>query len=151
MSLVSIVDYGVRVGQDYSESSPSTEEEQILALLDDASALVNLIAFGTTAADYWDDYDESGDNPLPDALVPVVCNMVRRALENPRGLVGEQIGSYQWQAASGSATAIYVTRDERRLIRRAAGKLGVGTATLEGYLITSGVSFVEEDLTEGLG
>lgn len=142
MALISILDYGVRVGEEYADSSPSTEEEQILAFLDDASALVLQIAALDT------DWTEA---TVPAAVVPVIVNMVRRAVENPMGLSGEQIGSYQWQSSAANATAIYTTRDERRIIRRAAGSLGVGTVTLEGYMPTSGAAFVEDDLTEGLG
>ncbi len=130
----------------YDESSPGTVEEQVQAFLDDASALANLIAFGTTTADYWDEADESGDNPVPDSVVPVIVNMVRRALDNPRGLTGEQLGDYQWQAAQGTQAGIYATRTERSIIRRAAGTLGVGTVQLEGYLPTSGVEFIEDEL-----
>lgn len=146
MSLISLSQYGTRVGVEYDESSPGTTEEQIEAFLDDASALVNLIAFGNTTADYWDDYDESGSNPLPGAVVPVIVNMVRRALENPRGLTGEQLGDYQWQAASGSQTAIYAMREERRIIRRAAGSLSVSTVQLEGYLPLNNVEYVDDEL-----
>jgi hypothetical protein len=146
MSLISLSQYGVRVGTVYDESSPGTVEEQIQAFLDDASALANLIAFGPTTADYWDDADESGDNPLPDAVVPVIVNMVRRAHDNPRGLTGEQLGDYQWQATASGQTSIYATRAERSIIRRAAGKLGVAALSLEGYLPTSGVEFIEDEL-----
>lgn len=128
MSLISLDTYGVRVGIAYDEDSPGTVEEQVLAFLHDASALVNLIAFGTTEDDYWDDYDDSDlDNPVPDAVVPVLVGMVRRGVENPRGLTGEQLGDYQWQAASATQTAVYATREERRIIRRAAGRLSVGS------------------------
>lgn len=151
MALISITTYGTRVGVDYDESSPGTEEERVSALIDDVSALVNLVAYGTTFADYWDDYDESGDNPLPDALVPVIVNMVRRAAENPRGLTGEQLGDYQWQAAQGQTTGIYATRTERRIIRRAAGKLGVGVLHTEGYLPLQNVEWPADDLTENIG
>lgn len=67
---------------------------------------------------------------LPPAIEAVVVSMVRRGLDNPRGLTGEQLGDYQWQgtAASGS---IYVSLNEKRVIRRAIGKLGVATVSLE--------------------
>lgn len=149
MSLISLSQYGTRVGVEYDESSPGTTEEQIEAFLEDASAIVNLIAFGTTEADYWTDWDASSgsdDNPVPNAVIPVIVNMVRRALENPRGLTGEQLGDYQWQAASGTQTAIYATREERKIIRRAAGTLSVGTAQLEGYLPLNRVEWTDDEL-----
>lgn len=146
MSLISLSQYGTRVGVDYDESSPGATEEQIEAFLEDASAIVNLIAFGTTEDDYWTDWDASGDNPVPAAVIPVIVNMVRRALENPRGLTGEQLGDYQWQAASGTQTAIYATREERKIIRRAAGTLSVGTVQLEGYLPVSNIEYIDDEL-----
>lgn len=104
----------------------ATQTTQAEAFIDDASALVLQIADLETD---WTDAD------VPDAVVPVVVNMVRRALENPRGLTSEQIGNYQWQASAGSS-AIYATTQERRIIRRSAGKLSIGTVALEGYLLT---------------
>lgn len=151
MSLISLSAYGTRVGVVYDEDSPGATEEQILAFLDDASALVNLIAFGTTEDDYWTDYDASSPpatNDVPEAVVPVIVAMVRRGIENPRGLTGEQLGDYQWQAASATQTAIYATREERRIIRRAAGRLSVGTVQLEGDLATSGLGIIADDLDE---
>lgn len=150
MALISLSQYGTRVGVEFDESSPGTVEEQISAYIEDASNLVQLIAFGNDTDSYWDDVDESGDNPMPEALVPVIVNMVQRRADNPRGLTGEQLGDYQWQAAQGSATGIYATRTERKLIRKAAGKLGVGTLHLEGYLPLQNVEFAEDDLTENL-
>lgn len=147
MSLISLETYGTRVGVAYDDESPGVVEEQILAFLDDASALANLIAFGTTEDDYWTAYDDSEPtNPVPDAVVPVLVGMVRRGIENPRGLSGEQLGDYQWQAASATQTAVYATREERRIIRRAAGRLSVGTVALEGDLATASV--VVGDLDE---
>lgn len=67
---------------------------------------------------------------LPPAIEGVVVSMVRRGLDNPRGLTGEQLGDYQWQA-QGAQSAIYPTRNEKRVIRRAVGTLGVGAVQLE--------------------
>lgn len=139
MALITVAQYEARAATSYA----GDELTKVTALIDDASALVNLIAFGTTTADYWD------DTTVPDAVVPVVVSMVRRALENPRGLSGEQLGDYQWQAGQSTSQTIYATRPERRIIRRAAGTLGVGSATLEGYLTTRSVlSEFEEDWLE---
>ena len=123
MALITLVQLTDRLGRPLD----ATQETQAEAFIDDASALVLQIANLDTA---WTDAD------VPDAVVPVVVNMVRRALENPRGLTSEQIGNYQWQAAAGSSSAIYATAQERRIIRRAAGHLSVGAVSLEGYLLT---------------
>lgn len=90
---------------------------QVEGLIADASALVRHVArtnFTTS---------------VPAIIPAVVAQMVRRALDNPQELTGENIGAYGWQAmgqlASSSGAAIYVTRAERRLIREAAGRAGV--------------------------
>lgn len=132
MSLITTSQLTARMGRDLTE----TQETQAEAFIDDASALVLQIA---QLDSDWTDIT------LPEAVVPVIVSMVRRALENPRGLTSEQIGNYQWQAAPGSMS-IYATTQERRIIRRAAGVLSVGAVSLEGYLNTGGAmtAFEEE-------
>lgn len=125
MALISIDQYQDRVGTTFA----GAEATRINALIDDASALVLQIADMDT---------DWTDATVPDVVVPVVVSMVRRSLENPLGLSGEQIGQYQWQASSGNATAIHATMRETRIIRKAAGRLGAGTVQLEGYLSSSG-------------
>lgn len=131
MSLISLTQLTDRLGRTLTE----TQETQAEAFIDDASALVLQIAQLDTD---WTDLT------LPEAVVPVVVSMVRRALENPRGLTSEQIGNYQWEAAPGSMS-IYATTAERRIIRRAAGVLSVGAVTLEGYLNAGGVGSAFEE------
>lgn len=119
MALISVEQYGVRVGIEFDaeDSSPSLEQEQIEALIDDVSALVLQIANLDTAWTL---------STCPSSVVPVVVSMVRRAVENPRGLSGEQLGDYQWQAGQGvTAATIYATKREERVIRRAAGRAPV--------------------------
>lgn len=136
MALIDLETYGVRVGTQYDESSPGTVEEQINAFIDDASALVLQIAALET---------DWTDSTVPAAVIPVIVNMVKRAVDNPRGLTGEQLGDYQWQSSGGTQTGIYATREERRIIRRAAGTLSVATVALEGFLPTSGIRY-DDDL-----
>ena len=125
MALISITELNERLGRTLA----GTEETLALALIDDATALVLQIAAGNG-----DEPDWTSPSATPDVIVPVVSNMVRRAMENPRGLSGEQLGDYQWQAGAGGAVTIYATRAEERIVRRAAGRLGVGTVYLEGDL-----------------
>ena len=89
-----------------------TELDQATALVEDASALVIQVA-GTDFA-----------TGVPDVVVAVVAQVVRRALDNPGELTAEQIGAYGWQSQHSSATsgaALYLTRAERRSVRAAAG------------------------------
>lgn len=129
MSLISITQLNARLGRTLA----GTELTQATALIDDASALVLQIAAGSGDEPAW-----TSPNQAPDVVVPVVVGMVRRALENPRGLSGEQLGDYQWQAGGGGAVTIYATDGEAKIIRRAAGRLGVGTVYLEGDLPSHG-------------
>jgi hypothetical protein len=95
---------------------------QVDALLTDASALVLDVADLTT------DWTAA---TLPAAVLPVVCEVVRRAFDNPAGLQGETIGDYTWRGTKTDETSsVYLTASEKRTIRRATGRLAVGTVTL---------------------
>lgn len=124
--LLSIAELQARTGKTYS----GTELAQANAFIEDASALVREIA----ETDFHD--PDTGAFARPEAIRPVVVAMVRRALELPvgaaAGLTGEQIGAYGWQAGGsegsgrgGPSASLYATRREVRIIRRAAGRLGV--------------------------
>src|SRR5690606_40356467 len=102
------------------------DESQAEAVLDDVSALVVQIA-GIDP--------EWTAETVPAAVVPVIVSMARRGLSNPRGLTGEQLGDYGWQAqGAGGASSLYATRREERIIRRAAGRSGAGTVNLDNPL-----------------
>lgn len=99
---------------------PVDDPARVTLLLDDASALVREAA--------GDDFEDG----VPAAVVPVVVEAVRRAVDNPAGLDSETIGGYTWRAER-SRTGVYLTDAERRTVRRAANRLGVGSLHLEGY------------------
>lgn len=102
------------------------DESQAEAVLDDVSALVVQIA-GI-------DPEWTADT-VPAAVVPVIVSMCRRGLSNPRGLTGEQLGDYGWQAQGASgASSLYATRREERIIRRAAGRSGASSVDLDNPL-----------------
>lgn len=96
------------------EQFTGTALTQVQGLITDASALVRHVARTTFPTS------------VPAVVVAVVAQMVRRALDNPQELTGENIGGYGWQAmsqvTSASGGSLYVTRAERRLIREAAGR-----------------------------
>jgi hypothetical protein len=103
-----------RLGADLA-GQPTAE-----ALIEDASAVVRQIA-----------RTDLGD-PVPAVIVAVVAQMVRRALQNPSDLESETIGDYSYQTRSGmneatKGSALYVTREERLLIREAAERPAVIT------------------------
>jgi hypothetical protein len=133
VALIAIDDLNERLGRTLS----GDEETQALRYIDDASAIVLSIANPTT------DWTSA---TLPAVVLPVIVAMVRRGMENPRGLTGEQIGSYSWQAGASTPSTLYATPEEKRIIRRAASTLGVGTALLEGYVPdrTAGLDFEDQ-------
>lgn len=101
-------------------------------IITDASALVNHVA----GSDF--------DDPPPGVIVAVVAQIIRRTVDNPGELTGEQIGAFGWQSqhAGGAAGgAIYVTRAERKLIREAAARPAVVTISGDTGLGIGGAFF----------
>lgn len=92
------------------------------ASLEDASALVRaeagkpwLDAAGTTVT-------------APAQVVTIVVKASLREFKNPDGFTSEQLGDYSYRTdATGGA---YLTEDERRIIRQAAGTSGQGLGTV---------------------
>jgi len=110
----------------YEQELTTEELGRVAYLLTDASALVADVADLATA---WT------AATLPASVLPVICAVVRRALDNPSGLQGETIGDYTWRGnKSGETSNLYLTADEKRIVRRAAGRLAIGTVILEGDL-----------------
>lgn len=103
------------------------------ATLDDASALIRSIA-GMT----WVDEEDSGDGllPLPDIIESIALACAMRAYRNPSGAAQASVGDVSvsyGQATSG--VQVYLTRDEKRSIFRAIGKISAGSIGLESDMI----------------
>jgi hypothetical protein len=109
--LITVAQLEPRLMRDFTGGALTNVE----GLIDDASALVRQVARTDFATS------------VPATIVAVVAQMVRRALDNPEELTGENIGTYGWQGQqpSPSGGSIYVTRAERRIIREAAGRPAV--------------------------
>ena len=122
MSWVTFDDFQDR----YGRPVPSTDEVQVGAFLEDACGMIEDII----GRSY--DSDGSGDLP-PAAIVSVICTAVRRAYENPDGLTMEVTGGHTWMTAP-SGSGVYFTAGELRIVRRAARKLGMVSATLTSVL-----------------
>lgn len=99
---------------------------QAQALIDDASALAREAARGTL--------DAVESPATPPAIVAVIVHMIRRGWQNPRGLAQEQLGDYSYSTGGNAVATLYLTPRERRLVRRAAGVLGVSSLTLTSNL-----------------
>jgi hypothetical protein len=103
------------------------DETRAQAALDDASAEIRSIAGVTFVTD--DQLDFTGyPTWAEDALIKVCCAAAVRSLTNPEGAQSETIGSYSHSYANASPD-VYIYANERRLIRRAAGRTGLGTIT----------------------
>lgn len=124
MGLITVQDLEARLGRTLNP----TEATQASTLIDDASFLVMDIA-GT-------DFMVDGVLAVPGSVVPVVVAMVRRAMENPLGRTGENLGDFGWQQNAGGVTpaTLFPTKREIRIVRRAVQKPRYGAVTLEGQL-----------------
>lgn len=123
MALISLSDFTAR----YEGSLSAEEQTRVTNLITDASALVVQAVGNTTVTDAWD------NGNAPAAVVPVVVNMVRRALVNPDQVESETVGGYTWR---GRAIGIFMTRDERHAVRSAAGLSTAGSIDQQGHFPT---------------
>lgn len=110
-----------------------SEELRALAALEDASALV-LAEVGPEKAAAWLDPDHPEElGAVPPIVATVVLASARRAFLNPEGYRSESLGD--WSASRGGTGdgSTYLSAEERRLIRNAAGwTAGLGHVELEG-------------------
>lgn len=138
MALITVAELVARPGFDNLDSGEAE------ALIEDASALVR-----DAASPELDDV-ESPDTPK--AIVAVLVNMIRRGWSNPKGNAQETLGDYSYSTGGQMAATIYLTRRERRIVRRAAGKLGVSSLPMTSDLPRqpSEDVLVGSDLDEGL-
>jgi hypothetical protein len=93
------------------------------AVLQDAS---NLIHAETNNA--WVS-DGALIDDVPGIALTVCCAVARRVIENPSGVTSEALGPFSQSIAS-SSNDVYLTKAEKRTLRRAAG-LGAGVLELE--------------------
>lgn len=121
MGLITLPELLARPG---FEDIDSTQAE---ALIEDASALVR-----DCVSPLLDDV-EAPDTPK--SVVAVLVSMIRRGSSNPLGHTQEQLGDYGYSQGGGDGIAtLYLTRREKRIVRKAVGKLGAGSLNMEGDL-----------------
>lgn len=119
---------------------------QIAAFISDVSAEV---------VDYVDSLDNDTDDPItasawttvtaPTAIQSVVARVVNRSIGNPYGISQEGLGDHQRTFVSGAAGGTLAPKD-KKIIRRAVGRLGVNMVQLEGYLPLDPVYLGADDL-----
>jgi len=70
---------------------------------------------------------------VPTITVGIVCQVTRRAYDNPAGLEGETIGDYTWRGGDATGSGVYLTSEEARAIKRAAGKVSPSAFSVSTY------------------
>jgi len=121
MALATKQDFEVRHGP-----LASGEVERVEALLEDAEALIEL-ELGVFP-DSW-----LGEAPDVPAGAKAVCIQVAyRAWENPDGVAREQLGAAaRTYRGTDQADVLWLTSNEARLVRRAAGKSSLTSIPVE--------------------
>lgn len=119
--LASVADLSLRLGVTLA----GTEADRAAAVLDDASALIR----GEAGTDWVDDAEQLAD--VPAIVASITIAVAYRAFRNPDGVAQTSLGdaSVSYDRGDGQA-AVYLTRDERRSVRRAAGTSAVGAIEL---------------------
>ncbi|NUT93526.1 MAG: hypothetical protein HOY78_16045 [Saccharothrix sp.] len=62
---------------------------------------------------------------VPPVVVAIVCQAAGRALRNPEGYASEQIGQYGYRYGEAAVTGVYLSTDERAVLRRLARRSGL--------------------------
>lgn len=94
------------------------------AALDDASALVRAEA----GKDWLEQVEASWEVVAPAQVVTIVIKASLREYKNPDGFTSEQLGDYSYRTENNGG--VYLTEDERRIVRMAAGVGGAGIWTV---------------------
>jgi hypothetical protein len=111
-----------------------SDHRQATARLADASEIVREAA----DTDWLSDTGELED--VPGQIPGVVANMVERASRNPGGVQQESVGPFSRSFGADAAARLYLTKSERAVVRRAAGRSGLRTiGTTRGPLETAPV------------
>ncbi|WP_410648161.1 hypothetical protein [Amycolatopsis sp. cmx-4-54] len=63
--------------------------------------------------------------PVPPAAVTVVCQAAGRAVRNPQGFESETAGQYSYRYGDAATSGVYLTEDERTLLRRISRRSGL--------------------------
>ncbi len=111
------------------------------AALDDASALIRAEA-GIT---WVNDDDELTD--VPDILVTLTCKAAQRVIVNPDGQSQSQTGPFGGAWANASSD-VYLTKYEKNLVRRAAGRTGLSSVRVEAPAEAAGKRRTDDDYSE---
>ena len=103
---------------------PEDDVERALAALDDASAWIRV-----EAGEDWLD-DDGLLETVPAAIVSVCCAVARRIVDNPAGIMQRSIAGYS-EGLTNASTDVYLTKQEKAIIRKVTGAGGLVIVTLE--------------------
>jgi hypothetical protein len=95
-----------------------------LAALEDASAWIRAEA-GTTWLD-----DAGALSAVPAVIVSVCCTVARRIVDNPDGIMQMSVAQYS-EGRTNASTDVYLTKQEKAIIRKATGLGGLVSVPLE--------------------
>lgn len=122
------------------------QEARVEALLEDASSLVLAAASGS--AEGWVlGAGESGAPDPPPPVVAVCIAVAYRAWNNPGGVKSETLGAHSVAYRGDGPDALWLTKQERRIIRQAARLSSFRAVTLASPY--SGDDVAEEEIEEG--
>jgi hypothetical protein len=117
--LASVAALETRLGKSLSGAALARAE----AALGDASALVR----GISGRDWVDTDGTTITAPAEAVLVTVTAAL--REVRNPEGFVSETLGDYNYRRPEQSNMGVYLTKDERRMVRYAAKKIAYTVRT----------------------
>lgn len=117
--LASLEQFSNRLGA----SPEGADVDRAEAALDDASALIR-----TEAGEDWLDAGGALET-VPAAVEAVALAVALRAYRNPEGVQQSQVGDVSVTYAAGGGSA-FLYPQERRIVRRAAGRQAVGSIQL---------------------
>ncbi len=100
---------------------PADDQARAEALLVDVSAIIADLVDTETAVEW--------DTAAPDVVVAVACGAAYRALVNPLFHASVTEGNYTWR--SDKTDGVWLTADEEKRIRRAAGQNQFGSIEKE--------------------
>lgn len=109
------------------------DDARAQAALDDVSSLIRAHAGKTWVT------EDAIDADVPDIVTTVCLRAAQRAFTNPSGVTSESAGPFSTSYAN-SSSDVYLTAQEKTLVRQAAGKSSVSVIqTTRGDLETGGI------------
>jgi hypothetical protein len=118
--LAEVSDLEKRLERTFSDGA---ETERAEAVLDDASELVR-----EASGKDWVNPDDPSAITAPRIVRLITLRVAERAVRNPEGFSSESAGDYSYQRNGlTDSGGLYLTDQEREMLRRAAGKNGLWT------------------------